>query len=87
MNAPDPANEPQTSFPLGISNGCGDGFSATPAEQAETTSEMLLRLVSKDGVDIIERPITFVDYAETESYLKNLRRFKEESAKVSILIG
>lgn len=35
--APNPS-KPQTSFPLGISNGCGDGFSASPAEQAEPQS-------------------------------------------------
>lgn len=35
---PDASNDPQTLFPLGISNGCGDGFSASPAEQAEPQS-------------------------------------------------
>jgi hypothetical protein len=52
----------------------------------ETTSQMLVRLMSKNRKDIIARQVPFVDYGETESYLENLRRFKEESRKVSILI-
>ncbi len=53
----------------------------------ETTSQMLLRRMMEDGAEVIERPVTFVDYGETEAYLENLRRFLEESRKVSILIG
>lgn len=51
----------------------------------ETTSQMLLRLMSAGRTDVITKTIPFLN-DDVPKYLENLRRFREESAKVSILI-